>query len=163
MKNKYFELDFIDYLYEGVALILLIATIIYTITIYGSLPEEITRHFNIYGEPDAWSNKLILWILPVIALLLYSVLTLVSRVPDKFNYSFDISEKDKAGAYKYSVRMIRYIKTLMVLEFGYLVYSTVNVSKGYSDSLGVWSLPLFLGLLFLGIIYYIIRTKNIAK
>ena len=32
MKNKYFELDFIDYLYEGVALILLIATIIYTIT-----------------------------------------------------------------------------------------------------------------------------------
>ena len=61
--------------------------VLYTISIYPSLPSTIPTHFNIKGEADAWGNRNDIWltsiIFPVISIGIYLLLTNISKIDPK--------------------------------------------------------------------------------
>ena len=60
--------------------------------------EEVPLHWNARGEIDSWGDTWTIVLLPVIALALYGLLSLLQRRPQWCNYPCKII--DKAGAYK---------------------------------------------------------------
>lgn len=69
--------------------------------------EEVPLHWNVRGEIDSWGDTWTIVLLPVIALALYGLLTLLQRWPQWCNYPCKIT--DKAGAYKLMSGMIGHI------------------------------------------------------
>jgi hydrogenase-4 membrane subunit HyfE len=53
--------------------------------------------------------------------------------------------------------MIRYLKLIIVAIFGLIAFKTIQNATGQADGLGVWFLPLALGLIFIPLTYYIIK------
>lgn len=79
--------------------------------------EEVPLHWNARGEIDSWGDPWTIILLPVIALALYGLLTLLQRRPQWCNYPCKIT--DKAGAYKLMSGMIGHIKNLVMLLLYY--------------------------------------------
>ena len=77
--------------------------------------EEVPLHWNARGEIDSWGDPWTIILLPVIALALYGLLTLLQRRTQWCNYPCKIT--DKAGAYKLMSGMIGHIKNLVILLF----------------------------------------------
>ena len=87
--------------------------------------EEVPLHWNVRGEIDSWGDTWTIVLLPVIALALYGLLTLLQRWPQWCNYPCKIT--DKAGAYKLMSGMIGHIKNLVMLLFLYITLSVAQI------------------------------------
>ncbi len=134
----------------------------YAASNYQDLPEVIPSHFNASGLADGFSDKILIWILPLITLLIYAALSILLRYPHVFNYTVGISEGNAARQYGNAVRMLRILKTVIVMTFGYLTYATIQNGLGKMNGLGTWFLPAFLTGVFgtVGVmVYRAIRLK----
>lgn len=87
--------------------------------------EEVPLHWNARGEIDSWGDPWTIILLPVIALALYGLLTLLQRRPQWCNYPCKIT--DKAGAYKLMSGMIGHIKNLVMLLFLYITLAVAQI------------------------------------
>lgn len=87
--------------------------------------EEVPLHWNARGEIDSWGDPWTIILLPVIALALYGLLTLLQRRPRWCNYPCKIT--DKAGAYKLMSGMIGHIKNLVMLLFLYITLAVAQI------------------------------------
>jgi len=152
----------IDWLLELFALALMLFFVGYFFYYYPHLPVTIPSHFNGSGEPDDYSNKSTLWMLPGIALFIYLLLTLIAMAPHRLNLPGKITPENALRQYTLALRLIRYLKMLMMGLFFYIFYSTVQIATHAAAGLGAWFMPLFLGFIFVPIIIYIIlaRRKN---
>lgn len=84
--------------------------------------EEVPLHWNARGEIDSWGDTWTIVLLPVIALALYGLLTLLQRRPQWYNYPCKIT--DKAGAYKL---MSGHIKNFVMLLFLYITLAVAQI------------------------------------
>lgn len=130
-----------DWGLEVVGLLGIIFTIGFTVTWYKELPDTIPRHFNASGQPDGFSEKSILYTLTVIPIVVYVILTIGLRFPHVFNYAFEITEENAERQYKNATQMVRIIKTILVMIFGYLTYATIKNGLGEMQGLGTWFTP----------------------
>lgn len=152
MKLKYTKFQIVI---ELMALLLLLSIFIYLILAWGSLPDQIPGHYNGAGIVDRWGNKKEIWILPIMGLILYILITVISRFPAIWNVPVKITDENREYVYSNLKSMLIIVKMDMVIIFAYLVYSDIN-----TQFLGVWFLPLVLILLFGNIIYYIIKVSR---
>jgi uncharacterized membrane protein len=68
----------------AIAILLAILIIVY---FWAVLPDRIPIHFGFSGQPDAWGDKMMIWLLPTVAAIIFVTLAAVSRYPHTFNYS----------------------------------------------------------------------------
>lgn len=111
---------------EVLSLFFLAATLIIVSAGYGSLPDSIPLHFNFSGQADSMGGKINIFILPVISFAMYLLLTLIQRVPHSFNYPVKITEENASFQYHLAVKMLRYLKLLIILEFGLITAGMVT-------------------------------------
>jgi uncharacterized membrane protein len=130
----------------------------WTGTSYSSLPDSIPTHFNAAGEADDYGRKASIFGLPVVASLLYIGLTLLNRVPHIFNFPTPVTQENALIQYTNATRMIRSLKLILVVVFGGISFQTIQQANGETDGLGVWFLPVTLGLIFLPLIYFVIKS-----
>ena len=74
---------------EAAALVLLCLTWGRTVhALFGSdpMPAQIPVHFDLAGRPDRWGAPQMLWLIPLVAALIYSLMTMVARYPSAFNF-----------------------------------------------------------------------------
>ncbi|MFT6971262.1 MAG: putative membrane protein YhdT [Roseivirga sp.] len=69
-----------------------------------------------------------------------------------------MKEGDALRQYTNATRLIRLLKLALVLIFGLIVFQTIQNVLGHSDGLGAWFLPATLSLIFLPILFYIIKS-----
>jgi len=98
--------------------------------------------------------------LPVVALVIYAILTLISRIPEKFNYPVKITPANARKQYILGTRLLRYLKLAIVLMFFFISYKTVMVAMGNSDGLGIWFLTVFIGVILGPVIIYFILAQR---
>lgn len=115
---------------------------------YSKLPSTIPQHYNASGEPDAFGNKSTVWILPILAFAVYSILTAALKYSHRFNFPYEITEENAERQYKNSVLMLRILKLIIVFGFCYLTYATVQNGLGEMNGIGVMFLPVFLVMVF---------------
>jgi uncharacterized membrane protein len=152
------QLSLMDQALELLGWGVLLALWIWTGTSYSSLPDSIPTHFNAAGEADGFGRKASIVGLPVIATLLYIGLTLLNRYPHIFNFPTPITQDNALKQYTNATRMIRYLKLILVLVFTGISYQTIQQANGTGEGLGLWFLPLTLVLIFMPLIYFVIKS-----
>ncbi|MBL7137312.1 MAG: DUF1648 domain-containing protein [Bacteroidales bacterium] len=150
-----------DLILEILAIVSLLGFIGFTLYFISRLPDSVPTHFDASGKPDDFGSKASLWMLPVVALVLYAILSLVSRIPEKFNYPVKITQANARRQYTLGVRLIRCLKLAMILMFFFISYKTVMVAQANSGGLGIWFFPVLIGIILIPIIiYFILALTN---
>lgn len=143
-------------LLQILSLLALIGLVALTAAAMAGLPGRIPTHFGADGGPDGWGGKGSLFLLPVMAVVLYVPLTILERFPWVGNYPVEITEENAARQYRLARQMMEWMKFIIAGIFLYLQWQTVQVAKGLSGGLGGWFLPVFLISLFgvMGVLIY---------
>lgn len=124
---------------------------------YADLPDTIPTHFNAAGKADDYGSKSTIFMLPVIATILYAGMTRLNLFPHIFNFPMKITAENALRQYTSSTQMIRYVKLVIVFLFTLIVFKTMQTATGKSDGLGFWFLPLVLMLVLTPVIFFLIR------
>ncbi|MEP0712174.1 DUF1648 domain-containing protein [Algoriphagus sp.] len=152
-----------DILLEMLASVAILAIWGLAISHYSSLPDTIPTHFNAAGQPDDFGGKATLFILPILSTILFIGLTLLNRHPEIFNYPVDITLENASAQYKNIQRMMRYLKMVIVMIFGAILYRNIQIGQGIRDSLGSWFLPITLTAIFIVPLLFLINSARINK
>ena len=129
-----------------------------TLTNYSILPEIIPIHFNGAGKADGFGNKTHIFVLPIISTLLFIGLTTLNKHPHIFNYPSQITKENAVDQYTNATRMIRVLKLVIVVLFGLIVFRKIQIVNGHADGLGTWFLPLTMGMIFIPMLYFLIKS-----
>ena len=152
--------QFFDIILECVSITLILLLWLYLFSEYSSLPDTIASHYNSAGEPNDYSNKTFIWILPSIATLLYVGLFILNRFPHLHNYMVNITEENALKNYRFSTRIVRITYTLCAALIAYITYHIIEGAKGEVLKLGSWFLPIVLGAsILLPVIIFIFYRK----
>ncbi len=149
-----------DTIIEIVGWFLIVAVWGFTLSNYQSLPNTIPIHYNGAGVADGFGDKWIILTLPFIATVIFVGLTVLNKYPHIFNYPTAITKDNALSQYRNATRLIRYLKVIIVVIFGLIAYQTISQANELSEGLGIWFLPLILGLVFMPIIFYLIRSAR---
>lgn len=125
---------------------------------YTELPNIIPIHYNAAGDADAFGAKTNILVLPIIASLLYFGLTALNKYPYIFNYPAAITKENALKQYTYATRLIRFLKLAIVFIFGCIVWTTIHYDTKNGNTLESWFLPVAVGLLFLPLMFYILKA-----
>jgi hypothetical protein len=116
-----------------------------------------------FGQADGFGGKGNILTLPFIATTLFAGLTILNKFPHVFNYPINITADNALKQYTNAVRLIRYLKFIIVIIFGLIALQTIRNANGQTSGLGVWFLPLILGLIFIPLIYFVIKSFKPTK
>lgn len=156
------ELDTSDWIIEIVGALFLILMLGFPIYYFKELPDIIPRHFNAAGEPDGFSQKNIIWILPVIGVVMYVGMFFLNKFPHIFNYPTEITIENAERQYRIATKLMRTLNMLISASFFYIGYSTIQTALNKQDGLGTLFLPIFLLGIFgtIGSYIYFAFKKN---
>ena len=129
-----------------------------SLTNYSILPEIIPIHFNGAGKADGFGNKTQIFVLPIISTLLFIGLTTLNKHPHMFNYPSQITKENAVHQYTNATRMMRVLKLVIVVLFGLIVFRKIQIVNGHADGLGTWFLPLTMGMIFIPMLYFLIKS-----
>ena len=136
----------------------ILAIWVLTITNYTNLPNTIPIHYNGAGQADGFGGKATILTLPIIATVLFIGLTILNKFPHIFNYPTNITQENALRQYTNATRLIRYLKLIIVVIFGLIAFKTIQNASGEADGLGIWFLPLTLGLIFIPLTYFVVKS-----
>jgi len=159
---------------ELIPLTVVIFTLIYMISYYRALPDSVPRHFDARGMPNAWSDKAIIIVLPVLSLWIYFQSLLV-------NFFLIISPEDPAKVINLSVerkkklgferleriraltaRFVWFTNTLTSILFAYIIRGTIKTALGYQTGLG-WGVWFILGILIAAAAWMGIKISVLSR
>jgi len=152
------ELTTADKTIEIIGWLLIIAVWGLTITNYSNLPDSIPTHYNGAGQADGFGGKATILTLPLIATILFIGMTILNKFPHVFNYPTNITQDNAFRQYTNATRLIRYLKLIVVFIFGLIAFKTIQNANGEADGLGIWFLPLTMGLIFIPLTYFVIKS-----
>lgn len=150
----------VDIIIEFISITLLILMWVYCIVNYMELPDTIATHFNGAGEPDGYGSRQTVWIIPIIATVMYIGLFILNKYPHMHNYMVNITEENALKNYKFSTRIVRVVNFLCVLLMTYITYMIVESAFGKQFNLGTWFVPVVIGVsIILPIIIFVYMRK----
>jgi uncharacterized membrane protein len=154
------KLNITDKIFEAAGWLAVLAIWVLTISAYSKLPEIIPIHYNGAGEADGFGGKKNILALPIVSTILFVGLTILNKFPQVFNYPADMTEETALTQYTGATRFIRCMKFIVVIIFGAIAFETIQNQNGneQDEGLGIWFLPLTLGLIFIPLAYSVIRS-----
>ncbi len=149
-----------DVILEGLAATALIVMFVYLFKAWPSLPDEVPTHFNAAGVPDDWGSKSSLLILPIVVLVMYAGLTILSRFPHTFNFPVKITETNATRQYALAKSLLSFVKLDVLAIFLYIQTFTIRTAQGEAAGLGVWFIVYSMGGTFVPIIIYFVLASR---
>lgn len=137
-------------------LVIMVGSLVWLILYWKKIPDEIPTHFNVYGEADNFGSKKSIIILPIIAWMIYGMISLIECFPGAWNTGIKVTPENSARVYGILKSMIVILKLFVVLTFTLLMVFSA-ISKG----LPVWLLPVELVGIFGTIIVSLIRLYKV--
>ena len=130
---------------------------------YNNLPDEIPTHFGFAGFADDWGAKKSIWLLPIIGTVIYAGLTILnyflSRTTPSGKLDITTETSQKHGVYS----LLQFVKVTISFTFAYLVFASMQVSRGNQEGLGRWFLPAFIVILTVVPIIFVIKIASKNK
>ncbi len=118
------------------------------------LPDRIPTHVDIAGNPDSWSSTFSVQALPLVALVLYLLLTILAKYHSLANHAVQVTAESQPRLEEMTLGMLAWIKAEIVGIFLYvqliLIHAARRPERGAS-LLGVWIL---FGVVFVTIALY---------
>jgi uncharacterized membrane protein len=152
------ELTTVDKFLETVCFTLLLLLWVGTIAFFSKLPDQIPSHYNGTGQADDFSDKTHIFVLPIVATIIYLGMTILNKHPHIYNYPATVTRENARRLYTSATKLIRVLKLVVVLIFSGIVFMTYKTSLTNGDGLGAWFLPLAVGLMVLPSMFYLIKS-----
>jgi uncharacterized membrane protein len=152
-----------DWFAEIAAVASLIVLIVLPLMNFSSLPERIPVHFNSYGNADGYGSKTTLLILPATGVFIYVLMTVLAGYPHIFNYGVKITPENAEVQYRLATRMLRFLKTVILIMFTFISSQTIRLTAGKTEGLGKLFLPVFLIATFGIVIIYFVQSLNNSR
>jgi uncharacterized membrane protein len=148
---------------ESIALAVLL--IMWGLTLYSFIksPTTVPTHFNASGHVDDYGNRTTILILPILATVLYFGLTWINKYPHVFNYMTTITKDNAERQYTIATRMIRFLKLVILVIFTLIILFTYLTTVGITNGLGVWFLPVVIGLTLIPTIILLTQSLKNRK
>ena len=112
---------------EAICAILVLSIILYTAIKWPSIPNKIPTYFNFRGEIEAYGSKNTIFFSLAMTIILYLFLTVVNFFPRIWNVTS--CKKDPNRAYKLCRDMLINIKAVIVVNFSYITYCSINMTS----------------------------------
>lgn len=153
--------EYTDVFLDVFAMFSVILMFVFVTDIFNQLPDTIPTHYNFASEPDSYSSKFTLWLIPIISLILFLGLSILNKYPHIFNYPTKITEENAVKHYKYAARLIRVLNLIISSCFLYVTYSGIQTALGNANGLTNYFVIVFLVLIFGAIGFYLVfALKN---
>lgn len=102
-------------IYDVLGTVLFAAIFVYFFLRYPSVPEMVPTHYNFSGECDDMGAKSSLIWIGVIEVFIYISLGILSRYPHKYNYPFELTDKNKTVIYEASSAFVLALRFIVML------------------------------------------------
>jgi uncharacterized membrane protein len=113
------------------------------------LPDRIPTHFNISGQPNAWGPPGFLWFLPVVAIGLYLLMTVLGSIQfRRYNLPVPVTESNLPFIQEQTGVMVSWIKCELLCLFTYLQWSIIQSARTSEFRLSPLLIPVFLAVIF---------------
>ena len=121
-----------------------------------NIPDMIPGHYNIAGEIDKYSSKNSIWILIVVQILLFTMMSVLERFPNIWNTGVQITEENRERVYTNLRNMQTYLKMMIMIYFSYMTLQSIAGER--LNSISVFT---FLILIFGGMSIFLVKIfKN---
>jgi uncharacterized membrane protein len=135
------KLSKLDKSLELLNTIVLVAMFCLAVFVYLKSPDIIPSHFNASGKPNGFSNKLVIFVLPLIGSVIYFTTKQLVKFPNLFNYAVTITKENAERQYELAIRTIRVLQLAMLIIFTIIILMTYLTIVGITDGPGFWFLP----------------------
>ncbi len=132
--------------------------------LYGprALSGPIPTHFDLAGRPNAYGPPQMLLVLPAVALVLYLLITVVSRNPAVFNYPVRVTPKNRPRLQELALNMIAFLKAETVMLFALIQYQTIDSARNLQSNLPQSLMLTGIAVIFSTIALHIIAMRRAA-
>ena len=117
--------------------IAILVSILPIVQFWGVLPDRIPIHFGLGGQPDALGDKVMIWMLPAVAAIIFVVLTAVSRYPHTFNYPVRITHENARRQYLLARSLLVWLKAEICWLFAFIVRQQIIVALGNAQKFSI--------------------------
>jgi uncharacterized membrane protein len=107
-----------------------VALLIFVRSVWSQLPETVPTHFGVGGSPDAWGSRDKLLALPILAVLIFLVLSVVEVFPQTYNYPVSVTAEKLRELYQRGRQLILIVKVIVILSLAFIVYASVKIALG---------------------------------
>jgi uncharacterized membrane protein len=129
----------------------------------GRLPDRIPTHFNALGQPDGWGTPGMLWFMPILATILYLLMSLVARYPSAFHFPMRTLPSSRARLEQLALQMIAWLKVEVIGLFAWIQYETLQLARRGEGTISSLFLPAVLVLVFGTIAWHVLAMKRAAS
>lgn len=139
-----------------ISLLSVVGIVLYVIITWKNIPDMIPGHYNIAGEIDKYSSKNSIWILIVVQILLFTMMSVLERFPNIWNTGVQITEENVERVYTNLRNMQTYLKMMIMIYFSYMTFQSICGGNLHSMSIFI-----FLVLVFGGMAIFLVKIfKN---
>lgn len=139
-----------------ISLLSVVGIVLYVIITWKNIPDMIPGHYNIAGEIDKYSSKNSIWILIVVQILLFTMMSVLERFPNIWNTGVQITEENVERVYTNLRNMKTYLKMMIMIYFSYMTFQSIGGGNLHSMSIFI-----FLVLVFGGMAIFLVKIfKN---
>lgn len=147
------------------SLIMVIILLIYTVINYSSLPSKVPIHYDLYGQTDQWSNKGGIFVLPIIAIMLWFFLYILYKFYNKIA-ELGLNTNNKKPSHQ-SIKLNEKFIIILNLELS-MFFSIMGIIdiyniKGGNIDLGIFQFLLLAVILSITILWLIYQEFKIRK
>ncbi len=159
-------LEQVDWLLEGVALIAVVITVAYTLSVWSSLPAEVPTHFDGAGRPNRFGPRNEVWELVWVQLGMYAFFMVVRPIlrlmPAKYwNSSLTVTEGNVDRLGTLLVRLLIAMKASACLVFGFLTVGSVRVALGQAAGLSPWFTFVAMGTMLAALVWFVVAASRL--
>ena len=126
------------------------------------LSGPIPVHFNAAGEATGYASPQALLGMPIGALALYLLMTLVARRPGAFNFPTRVTPMNRPRLEALALQMISWLKAEVVCLFAWIQRFTIEAARSRHAALPPAFMPVTLSVVFGTIIVYFLLFKRQA-
>ena len=99
------------------AFISMVFCYIYILISWSGIPEKVPGHFDSMGNVTSWSGKGTVWLMPIIMLAMFVLLTVIGMFPSLWNTGVKVTEENRERIYSILKGMLDTIKLTICLTF----------------------------------------------
>lgn len=127
------------------------------------LPAQIPAHFGLDGRPNRWGTPGMLWLTPVIATIIYGLMTLVARYPSAFNFPMRVRPADRPRLEAIALNLLSCLKAEVLGIFFWIQYQTIQVVRRGPGEFSRVFIPAALVAVFATISWHIFVMRRAAR
>jgi len=153
-------------LLEGVglgALALLIWITYSALTGPTRLPDRIPTHFDAVGNANGWGSPAALLLLPIVAVGIYLLITVVSMFPASFNYPVRVTAENRERLQELTLDMVTWLKTELACLFAWIQWAILQSVRSGEGRLPSLLVPGFLVVIFATALWHIFALFRAAR